>query len=112
MMNNFIQYANIVATVNQQAIDFGKAYAEFTAESYRLLVDHFKAAIELDGMLLTDLTEQAKIDQERNIKAIDFTIATMSLVSNITKDVGGLYANMASAALVAQGTLVGQIASV
>ena len=111
MMENFVQYAAIVATVNNQAIDFGKAYAQFTEDSYSLLVDHFKAAIELDGMFLTDLSEQAKLDQERNVKAIDFTIATMSLVSNITKDVGGLYASMASAALVAQGTIVGQISS-
>ena len=111
MMSNFVQYASIVATVNQQAVDFGKAYAEFTKESYRLLVEHLKAAIEIDNMTLQDLTEQAKLDQERNIKAIDFTIATMTLVSNITKDVGGLYANMASAALVAQGSLVAQISS-
>ena len=62
-------------------------------------------------MTLQDLTEQAKLDQEQNIKAIEFTIATMTLVSNITKDVGGLYANMASAALVAQGTLVSQVTS-
>ena len=108
MITNFVQYASMVASVNRDAMEFGKMYAEFSRLTYLGLIERMKAEIEIDRLKFEQADSQAKLNQDRNEKAIDFTMAMMTLSANITKDVGALYAQMSAAALVAQGTMVTQ----
>ena len=71
-------------------------------------VEVYRTQLELNKLTLEKAVDQAKLNWDAESKYVDATLASWSLVSNITKEVGSALAAMSAAALVSQNTNVSQ----